>query len=66
MSKAILEFDLNDIDDKEAHFIALQGGVYLTALKELASKFRKHRKYDGPEVTEETFYEVLTDLGIEL
>ena len=60
--KITLTFTLPDEQEEYTH--ASKGAAAHDALAELAAAFRNHRKYDGPEVTEENFYDILNDLSV--
>jgi hypothetical protein len=50
MAKAILEFNLEDYDDKEAHKTALKGQNYRSAIFEVGQQvFRPARKHGYPD-----------------
>ena len=60
--KAMLTFTLPDEELEYRH--ALKGAVYHDVLTELAAAFRTQRKYDGPAVTEEAFFQILDDYDV--
>ena len=67
MPKAVLEFDLNDPEDKEAHQLALNARHYKNALKEVDSLLRNKLKHG--DLTEGEFQhldEIRTRLHEEL
>lgn len=60
--KITLTFNLPD--EQEEYTYASKGAAAHGVLVELAAAFRNHRKYGGPEVTEENFFYILDDLGV--
>ena len=63
--KAMLTFTLPDEELEYRH--ASKGAVYHDVLAELAAAFRTQRKYGGPAVTEEAFFQILDacDVSVE-
>ena len=45
---------------------AVNAGKYIAALNDLAIAFRSHRKCDADPVTEERFYAIIRENGVEL
>lgn len=72
MAKAILEFDLNDPEDKEAHRMAINASATESMLFEYDSWLRDTIKYkdeqDWPslEIARKKFLELLNEHGIPL
>jgi hypothetical protein len=72
--KAILEFDLNEPDDREAHLRATMSLDMAIAIWDMQQEFRgrlKHGQLSDEEyrVTEELkdrFYQILNERGIDL
>ena len=62
--RAVLAFALPR--EREEFRQALDGSLYLAALADLAMAFRAHRKYDAEPVTEERFFEILAEHGVEV
>jgi hypothetical protein len=62
--KAILEFEL-PVEENEFH-VASRSFEYWSALYDLKQAFRTHRKHEGKPVTEEVFFEILQERGIDL
>ena len=50
--------------EQEEYSDAVNGARYKDALRELARSFREERKYAGPPVTEEVFYDILTNCDV--
>ena len=76
MAKAVLEFDLNEPGDKEAHLRAVKALYMALALWDIEQYLRSQTKYapdDMPEVAydaldkaRQEFYEILTNHNISL
>jgi hypothetical protein len=71
--KANLSFDLDDVDDRTAHFRAVKSLDMATALSEISAELRQLAKYGGDEVHQETveqirskFYSILEDNDLDL
>ena len=71
--KAKLIFDLDDADDRTAHYRAFKALDMAIALSEMAAELRKLYKYGGEEVHQETveqirtkFYSILEDNVLDL
>lgn len=62
--KAVLEFQFPEDEAKHRH--AVNAMNYYWALEAVAEMFRNHRKYDAPAVTEDAFFTVLKEYGVEL
>lgn len=63
--KAILEFNLDDVEDAENHRVALAGTNYWLIISEMLNQFRKVIKYSGDEkqvTVAEEWRKVLLDL----
>ena len=61
---ATLTFNLPD--ERSEFEDAVNAGKYIAALNDLAIAFRSHRKYDAEPVTEERFYAIIRENGVEL
>jgi len=57
MAKAILEFDLNDIDDRVSHKISVKALDMLNSLWEFDKHLRSEIKYNSERMSEEVFEE---------
>lgn len=76
MAKAILEFDLNEPDDKEAHKRAVKALDMALALWDIEQYLRAQTKYapdsmpeaayDALDKARQEFYEILTNHNISL
>ena len=76
MAKAILEFDLNEPDDKEAHKRAVKALDMAIALWDIEQYLRSQTKYapdsmpqevyDALDKVKQEFYEILTNHNISL
>jgi hypothetical protein len=71
--KANLTFDLDDADDRVAHYRAFKSMDMAIALSEIAAELRRLYKYGGDEVHQETveqirskFYSILEDNVLDL
>ena len=74
MAKAILEYDLNDPDDKQAHFRAVKSFDMAGALWDITHNTKKSLewsmegkdldKYDALELMFDKIYEILEEHGI--
>ena len=74
MAKAILEFDLNDPEDRQAHFRAIKSLDMASALWDITHNTRKSLewsldkkdidKYDALNMVFDKIYEILDDHGI--
>jgi len=62
MPTAKLTFKLPE--EREEFEDTRRAGDYKDALVTIREAFRSHRKYDGPVVTEEVFFQILTDHDI--
>lgn len=60
--RVTLTFNLPDEQVEYTH--ASKGAAYHDVLTELAAAFRTQRKYDGPAVTEEAFFQLLDDCDV--
>ena len=63
--KAILEFDLRDIDDAEDHRIALEGHKWLSVIWELDNELRSDIKYANGDKTSQYWRDKLHELVLE-
>lgn len=63
MAKAILEFDLNDIDDRVSHKISVKALDMLSSLWEFDQHLRSEIKYNSERMSEEVYeeYEKMRD-----
>lgn len=75
MAKAILEFDLNDFDDKMSHMRAVQSLDMASSLWDIEQYFRKEIKYneslsqeayDALEKARDEFYRILSEHNIDI
>ncbi len=66
MSKGTLEFDLNDIDEKQAFFRAAKALDLALTLLNISNRLRETDKYDKAPITREEFFEILGDNNINL
>jgi hypothetical protein len=71
--KSHLIFDLDDVDDRVAHYRAFKALDMAIALSEIASELRRLYKYGGDEIHQETveqirskFYSILEDNVLDL
>ena len=73
MAKAILEFDLNEPDDKEAHMRAIKSIDMMLALWDIEKYLRAQTKYnenltqetwDALEEVRKEFYSILSKYSI--
>jgi len=69
--KAILEFNLDDVDDQHSHKQCIKAKDMALALSEISDKFRDINKYgccsDGTkQFTAEIFYSILSERGISI
>ncbi len=65
--KAILEYDLNDFDERREHMIALRGRDMLSVLYELSNHLRwEIRKNEANSEEEVATYEKIQDKFYEL
>lgn len=62
--RAVLMYRLPAEADEYRH--ATRGSRYFDALTDIAMAFRAHRKYDAEPVTEEMFWALIKENGIEL
>lgn len=58
--KAILEFDLNDMEDADAHKKAINANAMISCLWEIDQKLRSHLKYNDA-ITQEQ-YDILQEI----
>lgn len=69
MAKAIIEFNLNDPEDADAHYRCVNALNLVTALWEIDNRLRSIVKYDSGETVEqfrEEFYNILQENNINL
>jgi hypothetical protein len=66
MTKAILEFDLNDRDDQAAHLRAVTALDLAIALFDIDNLLRAHEKYGAEPLDRDKFYEVMGKYNIDL
>jgi thioredoxin-like negative regulator of GroEL len=69
MAKAIIEFNLNDPEDADAHYRCANALNLVTALWEIDNRLRSIVKYDSGETVEqfrEEFYNILQENSINL
>jgi hypothetical protein len=74
MAKAILEYDLNDFDDKQAHLRAVKSFDMAGALWDITHNTKKNLewsmegkemdKYDALEMVFDKIFEILEEHGI--
>jgi hypothetical protein len=62
--KANLEFNLNEIDERDAHIRAVKADNAYRALYEISELFRRYRKYGrDPQTQEELIYSLETEIA---
>jgi len=64
--KGILEFDLNDFEDRESFNRANKALDMALALVEIREKLRNHEKYEAAPLDRGEFFNILEEHGINL
>lgn len=64
--KAVLTFDLSDIDDQYAHKRAIKSLDMALALNSIYNRIRDTVKHDRTPITMEEFSEILSTYGVNL
>jgi hypothetical protein len=64
--KAILKFNLDDPEDKQAHLRAIKSLDLVLALLSIKERFRSINKYNEGTFNQKEFFEVLESYGIQL